>query len=51
MFIRYGSLSGTFIGILSLLALTLITIIAFAMFKGRRKNKFSQNYVAKKCEL
>ena len=30
MFIRYGSLSGTFIGILSLLALTLITIITFA---------------------
>ncbi len=32
MFIKYGSLSGTFIGILSLLALTLTTIIAFAMF-------------------
>ncbi|MGD8298607.1 MAG: CHASE2 domain-containing protein, partial [Desulfobacterales bacterium] len=32
MFIKYGSLSGTFIGILSLLALTLITIIAFATF-------------------
>jgi PAS domain S-box-containing protein len=32
MFIKYGSLSGTFIGVMGLLALTLITIMAFATF-------------------